>query len=265
MEEFIIEGSDLVKYFGKGGEVNVPEGVEKIASAFAGMDKAFYKYESVSCVALPKSLKVIGAQAFEGCKNLKTVKYAGTLEEWCAVEIHTNANPLLNGADFYCGGELVEDLVIPEGVEIINSFQFAGGNFKSVDVPASVKEIWFSAFQNCRRLEKINFAEGLKEIRSGAFSYCDNLESIVLPNGVERLESCCFGHGKRLKSAFIPASVTVADMYLFYNSPKDFVVNCGAKRRPRYWNRRWNVCGEDSGKRFFSVKRRVKVKWDVKF
>lgn len=34
-----------------------------------------------------------------------------------------------------------------------------------------------------------------------------------------------------------------------------------AKRRPRYRNIRWNVCNDDSVERFFSVKRRVKVKW----
>ena len=50
------------------------------------IDKLFYDYSRVARVAVPRSVKYIGARAFSDLYNLKEIAYLGTREEWDAIE-----------------------------------------------------------------------------------------------------------------------------------------------------------------------------------
>ena len=70
-----IVGKFLVDFLGNAGIVTIPAGVEEITSgAFAGNT-------SVTTVYLPKSIKVIGNQAFAACNNLSEVVFSSETEE----------------------------------------------------------------------------------------------------------------------------------------------------------------------------------------
>lgn len=104
LPHFIIDNGVLVEYRGATPTLRIPEGVTAIG------DYALYRshdfFESViipegvtsigdyafsisltlSYVELPRSLKKIGTRAFQHCRRLDWISYAGTKEEWEAVE-----------------------------------------------------------------------------------------------------------------------------------------------------------------------------------
>ena len=71
--EFTIEGTTLVKYNGSGGEVVVPEGIEKIGSWA-------FKNSAVTKVYLPETLKEIESFCFFGCWALKDITLPASLQ-----------------------------------------------------------------------------------------------------------------------------------------------------------------------------------------
>ena len=53
-------------------------------------DGAFLDCENLLTLALSKSVKVIGKDAFFGCRKLDTVYYYGSAEEWAAITLGEN-------------------------------------------------------------------------------------------------------------------------------------------------------------------------------
>ena len=51
----------------------------------------------------------------------------------------------------------------------------------------SVKSIGKNAFQNCSKLENVEFSEGLKNVGRDAFKGCSSLGSVTLPSTIKKL------------------------------------------------------------------------------
>ncbi len=161
-------------------EVNFPDGLESIGhSAFKGI-------VSLSEVTLPSSLKFVGNGAFSKCDNLKTVHYNGDIAAWCTIKFEMNGNPLVNGADFYVGGEKVVDLRIPEGVNKPGDFSFQGcGSLESVVCPTSMTELTLGMFMGCTNLTEAVFLGEIKTPGVMHFAGCTSLSDIYLNNAPE--------------------------------------------------------------------------------
>lgn len=90
------------------------------------------------------------------------VYYEGTVADWLNVEL-TVANPARYRGNFFCLDEndemnLIVDLVIPEGTEIIYYGAFYGlTSITSVTIPSGVKTIEQGAFFNCTSLENVYY------------------------------------------------------------------------------------------------------------
>lgn len=95
--------------------VVIPEGVTSIEA------NVFLSCTGIKSVTLPKGLKSVGSTAFANCEFLEEV-HISDVAAWCAVSFeNTHSNPLAIGSTFdklYVNGELVHELVIPEGVEL---------------------------------------------------------------------------------------------------------------------------------------------------
>ena len=96
--------------------------------------------------------------------------------------------------------ETITSVVIPDSVEIggmtvpverIDGF-FGCKELKSVVLPATAKEIFNFAFENCEKLESITMNEGLLSIGISAFEGCKSLESIEIPSTVSKIRSWVF-------------------------------------------------------------------------
>ena len=67
--------------------------------------------------------------------------------------------------------ENVKNIVLPEGLEVIDDNAFCGfKNLEEINLPSTLVRIGDNAFTNCSSLANVAFPEGLKEIGKSAFS-----------------------------------------------------------------------------------------------
>lgn len=120
------------------------------------------------------------------------------------------------------GSNLTEDLVIPTSINgqivtsiglgaFMNDHNFEGSGLeglKSVVIPATVKTISQDAFNTCRHLTSVTFAEGsqLATISQRAFTQCYKLTNINLPASVKTIGERAF-YLTPLTSINLPASL----------------------------------------------------------
>ena len=229
---------------------------------------AFHNCSSLTSVEIPSSVTTIGAYAFEGCRGLKSVtfgensqltsigRYAfdgcngltrvfvGDIEAWCSIDFYgTESNPLYYAHNLYLNGELVTELVIPDGVTSIGSSAFEGcsglisvtfgENSQLASIGSSAFEgcsglisvsfgensqltsIGSSAFYNCRGLTSVTFGENsqLTSIGSSAFEGCSGLTSVTFGENSQltSISSFAFEGCSGLTSIEIPSGVTSID------------------------------------------------------
>lgn len=105
--------------------------------------------------------------------------------------------------------KILQNVKIPEGYTIINSFAFDGYGFiKSVRIPSTVKVIGEYAFSECKRLRTVELPDTLRVIQKSAFSSCAALERITLPYGITAIEEGTFSFCQSLEEIVIPSTVS---------------------------------------------------------
>ena len=184
---------------------------------------AFRNCSALTAIAIPDGVTQIYNYTFQGCTALETVHIGSGLTKidlqafnrasaitrveiedlaaWCNVTIsaHVESSPMELGAALYLNGELVTDLVIPDGVTSVSAKTFEGCiSLKSVTIPDSVTAIGKSAFDSCPNLETVSIGDGVKTIGETAFSFCGNLQSISIGSGVTSIGHLAFESNKSL-------------------------------------------------------------------
>jgi len=137
-------------------EIIVPDGTTTIE------DNKYNGLRSVKSVYIPASVTTIGYEAFSNCEGLQSVYYGGTIEQWMNIKFESwSSNPMQYAHQFYMLNEnnewyQISELVIPEGVTEIKSYQFK--NFTSVrriTLPSTLETIGSEAFYNLEGLLEI--------------------------------------------------------------------------------------------------------------
>lgn len=110
----------------------------------------------------------------------------------------------------------MQELVVPDGTEIINFFGQAP-NLKRVVIPDSVLKIGYEAFRRCHNLESVEFSENsqLMEIAGLAF-FGTGIKSISLPRRLQLIGSEAFSSCDDLTEVSIPPHVRVIGDEAFY-------------------------------------------------
>ena len=144
----------------------IPDGVKRIGYY------AFYNYKTLKSVTIPSSVEYVGERAFENCTAIENV-YIEDLAAWCDIYFGRfcgTSNPMMYGADLYLNNKIVENLIIPDGVERIYGYAFTGAeSLKSVTVPESVLGIDQYAFADCTELSSIKLPDTLAYMGAQAF------------------------------------------------------------------------------------------------
>ena len=183
-------------------ELVIPEGVERIASF------AFYNCTSIKTLTLSKDVTSIGHYAFYCCTALERVTFSDTvasvesfafngctalkgvyitdLASFCKMTFDNLDNPLAYAKNLYLNGVLVEELVIPEGINAIGYHAFGGmTSLKSVTLPDTVKTIDEYAFYECGSLEYVVIGKSLRSVSKKAFYNCTSLSRVYYAGTAE--------------------------------------------------------------------------------
>jgi len=164
----------------------LPEGLTTI-----GAD-AFAYCAATKSVTIPTTLKSVGESAFYGCSGLEAV-YISDLAAWCGIGFSvqsdwdegywqdSHANPLRYAHKLYLNGDLITDLVIPNGVTYLGAYAFHGGHFNTISIPDGITSIPSGAFRNCS-MKAIYIPDSVKTIGYYAFTSCSNLDVLVMNN-----------------------------------------------------------------------------------
>lgn len=194
LEGIIIDG------LGCQGEVTVPEGITGIA------DYAFSCNENITVLRLPETLKIIGPNAFYGCKNLKSVHFGGPLLklgraafEKCVslTEMVCQVQTIEEKAFAWCTSLITIRL---ESTKMVDEGAFWGCSALKECVCGSLSQIGREAFSCCTALQDFDFST-VSRIGERAFERCECLEDIMLMDTVilaaHSFEDC--GRLKRIR------------------------------------------------------------------
>ena len=163
-------------------DITLPKNLTSIgSSAFVGC--------GITNLTLPASVTYVGENAFGGC-NIEKVYYEGTIASWCNITFDSYgydglsldaSNPISIAEGFYVKNssgvyELVEDLIIPEGVERIGVCSFFHyRKLRSVTLPSTLKVIKASAFA-WTPITSITIPKSVTTVEKLAFMYCSFTE-----------------------------------------------------------------------------------------
>ena len=191
-------------------------------------DYAFSSCSSLTSVTIPDSVTTIGYGAFGGCENLEAV-HITDLVAWCNIDfvnpltdgsVDLSANPLSYAHNLYLNGELVTDLVIPDGVNEIKLMAFAlCESINSVTIGNGVTTIGDVAFYNCSSLTSVTIGDSVTTIGYAAFYDCSILTSVTIGDSVTTIREWAFTWCSSLTSVYCKATTPpTGGSYMFYNN-----------------------------------------------
>ena len=198
--------------------VEIPSSVTSIG------DNAFYDCTGLTSVEIPNSVTSIGNYAFRYCSKLNDV-HISDIAAWCSIDFgNSTANPMYYANNLYLNGDLLTELVIPDGVTEIKNNAFCGcTGLTSVVIPNSVTSIGYNAFSGTAWYNNqpdgvvyagkvlyrykgtmpsntsITITDGTLSITGSAFYDCTGLTSITIPNSVTSIGEDAFDGCTSLK------------------------------------------------------------------
>lgn len=135
-----------------------------------------YEDENVESINIPENISVIGAEAFDGFKNLKSVDFSKA----------ENLEIIDEKVFVDCKSLQFVDLSNTK-IEEIRTYTFENcDNLVEVKLPETVVKINHNAFRNCQKLSKINLSKKIK-IDTRAFVDCPQVEygeTVILNNEI---------------------------------------------------------------------------------
>ncbi len=187
--------------------VTIEEGITSISQY------AFYGCTGLTSVTIPNSVNSIGFYAFADCTSLTGV-YIDDLTAWCEIQFGINngsptgginANPLVCGHNLYLHGELLTELVIPDGITSLGNNAFDGGScLTNVTIPGSVTSIGSYAFNGCTGLTAVTIPGSVTSIGAFVFSGCTGITSVTISDSVTSMGIYILSGCSSLESLTIP-------------------------------------------------------------
>lgn len=158
-------------------------------------------------IVIPDTVTTYGTGLFSGCTSLNgtittsysdgplnkilgtgptftSLVFTGTkvpsqyVQSWDSLTIVTLSENVTEIGSSAFSGTSISSIVMSEGLTSIGGWSFTGTDLQGeVTIPASVKSIGESAFQELKGITSVVVSEGLETIGKQAFAWCDNLIS----------------------------------------------------------------------------------------
>ena len=156
-----------------------------------------FSHNNLTSVTIPASVTNIGYCAFYQCFYLTDI-HITDIAAWCRIQRESSSNgyymnPFQVPYHLYLNNEEIKDMVIPDGVEVIEYSAFSGcSELTSVSIPNSVTSIGEKAFAGCVGLTSITLGNNVASIGQMAFFGCSGLTSITIPASVTNIGYSAF-------------------------------------------------------------------------
>ena len=109
-----------------------------------------------------------------------------------------------NGA-FENRNSSLEEIIIPEGIEYIESRAFLGNSqLKKLDLPESLKSIGSQAFAGCTDLQQVRLGDNLTSIGREVFKDCANIRELKIPKSLATIGEGAFYGCSSLETINLP-------------------------------------------------------------
>ena len=200
------------------------------------INTGIFRYSNIESISFPTSVQVIKGFLGSWCQYLTEI-HVKDLDLWCQVAFDA-PGIISKNYDLYVNGNLVKELVISEGVSVINNFAFAYSGITKLTLPASVSIISDSAFSNCANLEEVVLTNGIMHIGEYAFSNCDALVTVSVSDkpvteqdfnedkyGQPSVRENAFSSCDSLKKVTLPERIEVIYALAFSETPNLVEVN----------------------------------------
>ena len=177
-DPYVTTGASLTHYYGNGGLVDIPTRL---------------------------SLTEIGSFAFSN------FEYIMKTEEELAIDDSETSK------QWYIGDNTITKVVIPEGVEKINSYAFANLTaLEEIVLPSTMNSIEYGAFYGCTSLQKITFSgeNNLQIISQNAFENCDLRGTIDL-SSICVISDYAFAGNQKLEGVVTTDTLLSVGQYAF--------------------------------------------------
>lgn len=136
---------------------------------------AFDDCGGIKSMIIPKGVNKIGENAFSGCRDLETISVEDGNTTY---DSRDNCNAVINTSDetLVTGGKKVN---VPEGVDSIGKYAFAGRTGLEIVLSSSVRKIDEGAFRECDN-STITIPKSVSYNNIGAFAFYDLGENVKL-------------------------------------------------------------------------------------
>ncbi len=119
---------------------------------------------------------------------------------------------------WYIGDNTITEVIIPEGVEKIGAYAFAGLTaLKKVTLPSTIEAIEYGAFFGCTSLEKVEGIENVQLINKEAFFGC-NLKGTLDLGNARAVGDYAFAGNEKIEKIILPKTLQSIGAYTFYKN-----------------------------------------------
>ena len=156
--------------------INLPATLQTVG------EKAFSDMSGLHIVTLNGGNTTFGGNCFTGSQNITLTNFKGDINQWLTLTfVNEEAQPTTYSKNLAFQGDLVTNLVIPDGVTTIKDYAFyKNEQIQSIELPATVATIGDKAFAGLATLQHIVLSS-LPTVQDNTFLETNRETPIILP------------------------------------------------------------------------------------
>lgn len=217
--EFVTVGDGvLIKYGGKGGNIEIPENVAYLSDAFSGNSRIF-------SVTVPKSVFGICDYAFYNCDSMTEIKIPDNMTDIGICILEGTTWLIAEDDEFVTVGDGVlvkyggsdTDVTVPGNVKYIAGAFMNNTDIVSVTLPQELISAGEATFYGCSSLVQVIFEGDDTILCDATFAECPKLQSVMLPANLKALGAHAFSSCTKLTGIELPESLIYIGRAAFYN------------------------------------------------